>query len=43
MRPLAPLILLVLAPVASAQEKTLFIEPFSEKLADRPSREDETV
>ncbi len=34
MRPLTPLILLVLAPVASAQEKTLFAEPFAEKLAD---------
>jgi regulation of enolase protein 1 (concanavalin A-like superfamily) len=38
MRPccLVPLILLVLAPVAKAgdQEKTLFTEPFAEKLAD---------
>ena len=38
MRPcsLVPLILLLLAPVASAgdQEKTLFTEPFAEKLAD---------
>jgi hypothetical protein len=35
-RSLVPLILLVLAPVASAgdQEKTLFTEPFAEKLAD---------
>src|ERR1700685_1013130 len=34
MRPLVALILLVLAPVASAQEKSLFTEPFAEKLAD---------